>query len=208
MAPESGEPPPSALGISGFRARSRTRWRVTSPSVFCRNQSVSRRISARSIGSSASRRRSRFKHAAGLVEIFGDDDGADDRHVALGQKTGKVPAGLSVRNSLRRLHGFSSISASSSPYSPKARRTKRQLASKGWWKRVSMGLRSGIGLWSSGVSAGKSSAARSRGRTAHRAIGADRRRDKQVVSCRRPSEESHGKPVDLRCAAARPAWKG
>ena len=91
-----------------------------------------------------------LQHAAGLVDIFGDDARADDRHVALRQSTGKVAAGLSVRNSLRRAQGFSSISSSSSPYSAKASLTKRLAALIGWWNSVSMepfcALRRGCGM--------------------------------------------------------------
>ncbi len=89
IAPASGEPPPSVPGISGLSTRSRTRWRVTSPSVFCRYQSTSRRISARSIGIFGEKAAFALQHAARLVEILGNHGGADDRHVAFGEQHGQ-----------------------------------------------------------------------------------------------------------------------
>ena len=44
---ESGAPPPRPFGISSLCTRSRTSGLVTSCSIFCRNHSVRRRISAR-----------------------------------------------------------------------------------------------------------------------------------------------------------------
>ena len=124
--------------------------------------------------------------------------------------TGSVAAGLSARNSLRRVHGFSSISASSSPYSPKARRTNRQAASIGWWKSVSMVLRAYRGTGHRPARAAMILAARDqRAVEAPRPIGAVPRRDKQAPAgsavTRNPDKVTMASQTIVDALAARPA---
>ena len=86
IAAESGEPPPSSAVICGLNTRSRTRCRVTSLSILTRYQSHSRRLSARSIGSSASSRRSRFSTPRVSSRYSAMTIAPDNECVALGQQ--------------------------------------------------------------------------------------------------------------------------
>src|SRR5690606_6558774 len=100
-------------------------------SALTRYQSISRRISARSNESSANSRLSRL-NTPRVSSTYSAITAAPTTGTSpSASSTGSVPAGLSARNSLRRTHGFSSISASSSPYSAKERRTNRQPAKSG-----------------------------------------------------------------------------
>ena len=99
-----------------------TRFSVTSAENLRSNQAISRRVSARAIGSLpirvgsgwTSSRYSEITQASVSVAPSGSIS------------TGTSPAGLRVRNSSRRSHTFSTFNSTSSAFSARAMRMIRQ----------------------------------------------------------------------------------